>query len=274
MGQRAQQPAFSTLSTLEKPRKMSTPQNALSRPVLTVRVHAGLNASSLLAGLFSVSGMGLFCSADEFLQLRFPNAEATLEIKPTSICGITGVTAVFKSPAEGHVHRTPAAILQYYEKACTLSPAALEIAANIWLLLAKAEARVHNASLESVHFHEVGRMTNILAVGLIAEIFASINPISFVSSALPLADGTVRCAHGMVPNPAPATLAQLEGVAVRPYDGNGETVTPTGLAILKGLGAQFGAWPSMRITRQVTAFAPGKTFEGANGLVMALGQPL
>ena len=137
-----------------------------------------------------------------------------------------------------------------------------------------AEARVHNSPLESVHFHEVGRMTNILAVGLIAEMFTSINPAAFVASPLPLADGTVRCAHGAVPNPAPATLAQLEGVAVRPYNGTGETVTPTGVAILKGLGAQFGPWPEMYVKRQVTAFAPGKTFEGANGLVFALGQPL
>lgn len=253
---------------------MSIQQNALSRPILTVRVHAGLNAAGLLAGLFTVSGMGLFCDADEFLQLRFPNTEASLEIKPTSIYGISGVTACFKTPIEGHVHRTPSAIIQYYEKVCSLSPAAMEIAANIWLTLARAEARVHGVSPESVHFHEVGRMTNILAIGLIAELFVSINPVSFISSALPLADGTVRCAHGMVPNPAPATLAQLEGVSVRPYAGNGETITPTGLAILKGLGAQFGPWPAMRVTRQVTAFAPGKIFEGANGLVMALGQPL
>lgn len=105
--------------------------------------------------------------------------------------------------------------------------------------MASAEARVHNSPLESVHFHEVGRMTNILSVGLIAEIFTSVNPVAFIASPLPLADGMVRCAHGAVPNPAPATLAQLEGVAVRPYNGTGETVTPTGVAILKGLGAQF-----------------------------------
>ena len=84
----------------------------------------------------------------------------------------------------------------------------------------------------------------------------------------------MRCAHGFVPNPAPAALAQLEGVAVCPYAGSGETVSPTGIAILKGLGATFGAWPAMCVTRQVTAFAPGRVFEGANGLVFALGRAL
>ena len=65
----------------------------LSRPVLTVRVHAGLNAASLLAGLFTVGGIGLFSSADELLKLHFPKAQASLEVEPVSVNGIGGVTA-------------------------------------------------------------------------------------------------------------------------------------------------------------------------------------
>lgn len=253
---------------------MTPYQSALSRPILTVRVHAGLNAASLLAGLFSVSGAGLFSDANELMQLHFPRAEASLAIVPFSVNGISGVSAVFDAPDEEHVHRTPGDILNYYETSSTLSAAARKLASCIWQNIAQAEARVHDTDVGNVHFHEVGRMTNILSVGLIAEIFAALNPLSFVSSPLPLSDGTVRCAHGTVPNPAPATLAQLEGVAIRAYRGCGETVTPTGLAILKGLGAEFGAWPEMRVTRQATAFAPDKHFEGANGLIFALGQPL
>lgn len=249
-------------------------QSAFSRPILTVRVHAGLNAASLLAGLFTVSGMNRFSNADEFLHSRFPETEALLAVKPVSVNGIGGVSAFFEAPAEGHVHRTPLDIIAYYEHKSVLSPAARDLAGRIWTNVAAAEARVHNASPEHVHFHEVGRMTNILAVGLIAELFAAIQPAKFVSSPLPLSDGTVHCAHGEVPNPAPATLAQLEGVAVCPYNGTGETVTPTGLAVLKGLGAEFGAWPEMLVRRQITAFAANKTFAGANGLVLALGNAL
>lgn len=252
--------------------------SAISRPVLTVRVHAGLNAGNLLAGLFAVSGISRFYSADAFFKSVFAGAQAALSVKPVSVCGIGGVTAVFSLPEQGHehghVHRAPAEILHYYETAASLSEGALELASRIWLTLAQAEASVHGVPLEAVHFHEVGRMTNIWAVGLIAELFAALNPVRFVSSSLPLADGTVRCAHGLVPNPAPATLAQLEGVSVRAYEGSGETVSPTGLAILKGLGAQFGAWPEMSVTRQITAFAEGKVFEGANGLVFAMGRAL
>ena len=138
----------------------------LSRPVLTVRIHAGLNAASLLAGLFTVGGIGLFSSADELLKLHFPKAQASLEVEPVSVNGIGGVTARFETPAD---------ILHYYASASNLSEAAFEVARRIWHNVATAEARVHNSPLESVHFHEVGRMTNILAVGLIAEMFTSIN---------------------------------------------------------------------------------------------------
>ena len=148
---------------------MSPSKTVISRPVLTVRVHAGLNAASLLAGLFAVGGMGLFSTANDLLKLRFPETQASLDVHPLSVNGIAGVTARFKAPVEGHVHRTPGDILHYYATASNLSEAALEVARRIWHNVATAEARVHNSPLESVHFHEVGRMTNILSVGLIAE---------------------------------------------------------------------------------------------------------
>ena len=103
----------------------------LSRPVLTVRVHAGLNAASLLAGLFTVGGIGLFSSADELLKLHFPKAQASLEVEPVSVNGIGGVTARFETPAEGHVHRTPGDILHYYASASNLSEAAFEVARHL-----------------------------------------------------------------------------------------------------------------------------------------------
>ena len=138
---------------------MSPSKTVISRPVLTVRVHAGLNAASLLAGLFAVGGMGLFSTANDLLKLRFPETQASLDVHPLSVNGIAGVTARFKAPVEGHVHRTPGDILHYYATASNLSEAALEVAHRIWHNVASAEARVHNSPLESVHFHEVGRIS-------------------------------------------------------------------------------------------------------------------
>ena len=162
-----------------------------------------------------------------------------------------------------------------YENESALTPAAREITRRIWSVIAHAEARVHDACVEDVHFHEVGRMSNILAIGLIAEVFAAVNPIDFVCSPVPLGDGEVVCAHGVVTNPAPALLSMIDGVAVKPFAGEGEAVTPTGLAILIGLGARFDCWPQMRVRRHATAFHNKKVFNGcANGLLFALGDAL
>ena len=247
---------------------------AFSRPILTVRIHSGLNAESFLAGLLSVAGPAALFNADELLKSAFPQSSAHALLYPQSVNHIAGFACRFDCPHE-HVHRTPADIEAIYEKESKLTDAAREITRRIWSVIARAEARVHDSPIEEVHFHEVGRMSNILAVGLIAEVFAAINPIDFVCSAVPLGDGEVVCAHGVVTNPAPALLSMIDGVAVKPFAGEGEAVTPTGLAILLGLGARFDHWPEMRVRHHATAFHNKKVFSGcANGLLFALGDAL
>ncbi len=257
------------------------------RPILTVRIHAGLNAESFLAGLLAVCAPESLLEANALLAARFPRTKARLVFEKRSVAEIEGVCCrfVFDEAAHGthdhahhhhhHVHRSLAEIEAIYENESALTPAARECARAVWSVLARAEARVHGTSPDAVHFHEVGRMSNILAVGLIAELFCAMNPQRFVASPVPLGDGEVHCAHGVVTNPAPALLSMIDGVAVKPFAGEGEAVTPTGLAVLLGLGAQFGRWPQMRIKRHATAFHASKTFEGcANGLVFALGDAI
>ncbi len=240
------------------------------QPILTVRIHAGLNADSFLAGLLSITGATKFMSAQELLESKFPNTQSRLFFEATSVQHIAGVSCRFETPHE-HAHRTPSDIMAIYEES-TLSEPAQTLAQRIWSTVAEAEAGVHGTTVDHVHFHEVGRMSNILAVGLIAELFAVLNPSKFVVSPIPMGDGTVKCAHGLVPNPAPATLAMLDKVTVRAFPGSGEAVTPTGLAVLLGLGAEFGAWPTMRVNKHVTSFVAGKIFENtANGSIFALG---
>lgn len=242
-----------------------------NHPILTVRIHAGFNTNAFLAGLLALTGQTAG-TAQAYMERRFPELKAEIDFGPRAVNGILGHTLVIRTPHE-HAHRTPADILRFYDPS-TLSNAAKAKAAAIWSIVANAEARVHGTTPDHVHFHEVGRLANIIAVGLIADFMETIEPRMIMASPLPMTDGSVKCAHGVVPYPAPALYAMLEGVAVRPWSGEGEPVTPTGLAVLLGLGARFGGWPEMVVSDRVTVFTP-QVFEGvANGTLMAFGTPL
>ena len=181
----------------------------------------------------------------------------------------------FLTPAEtGHGHRHPEDIEAIYA-ASRLSAGARQRARAVWHELVCAEARVHGTAENEVHFHEVGRLSNILAVGLCAQFLETLELERIAASPIPVSDGEVICAHGTVPYPAPAMFAMMPGVAVRPSSGIGELVTPTGLAMLKGFGAHFGPWPEMQISSAVNVFVPGCTFDNVpNGTRFLLGSPL
>ncbi len=111
--------------------------------------------------------------------------------------------------------------------------------------LAKAEARVHGMHVEDVHFHEIGAVDTLIdVVGTVIGLEA-LGIESLHASPLPLGRGRVSCAHGVLPVPAPATVALLEGVPVRDGGVERELVTPTGAAILSTLCAEFGPLPPM-----------------------------
>lgn len=115
-------------------------------------------------------------------------------------------------------------------------------------VLAEAEARVHNKKVEDVHFHEVGAVDSIVDMLGAAIALEHLEIDSLSCGALPIGSGFVKCQHGMMPLPAPATAYVLEGCPVRHIDFDKETVTPTGAAIVKALCASFGVAPEMRLT--------------------------
>jgi hypothetical protein len=117
----------------------------------------------------------------------------------------------------------------------------------IFAELARAEAAVHGVAAEAVHFHEVGAVDALIDVVGTCELLASLGVERVVCSALPMGRGFIDCAHGRLPLPVPAVAAMLVDVPVREAAVEGETVTPTGLAIVRGLGATFGAMPAMRV---------------------------
>ncbi len=115
--------------------------------------------------------------------------------------------------------------------------------------LARAEAEVHGTDPSRVHFHEVGAADSILDIVSVAWALDRLAVDRLWCSALPLGSGTVRCAHGVLPVPAPATLILARDIPVYGGDAEGETVTPTGAALVSTLAHGFGPLPPCRIER-------------------------
>ena len=119
----------------------------------------------------------------------------------------------------------------------------------IFTRLAEAEAKVHQTTIEQIHFHEVGAMDAIIdVVGAVAGI-AALGIQKIFCSPLHLGSGTVECAHGTLPVPAPATAELVKGKPVYSTGDVGELLTPTGAAILTTLASDFGPIPAMSVER-------------------------
>ena len=117
----------------------------------------------------------------------------------------------------------------------------------IFTRLAEAEAKVHQTAIEKIHFHEVGAMDAIIdVVGAVAGI-AALGIQKIFCSPLHLGSGTVECAHGTLPVPAPATAELVKGKPVYSTEVEGELLTPTGAAILTTLASDFGPMPVMSV---------------------------
>ncbi|MGB0766634.1 MAG: LarC family nickel insertion protein [Phycisphaeraceae bacterium] len=113
--------------------------------------------------------------------------------------------------------------------------------------LAEAEARVHGKTLEDIHFHEVGAVDSIVDMlgSVVAIELLEIETIS--TGPLPISRGFVRCDHGVMPVPAPATAYLMAGVPTVGVDRTGELVTPTGAALVAGLCDSFAPPPPMTV---------------------------
>ncbi len=154
--------------------------------------------------------------------------------------------------------------------ASSLSPAVVALAQRIFGRLARAEASVHRVPLEEVTFHEVGAVDSLVDVVGAAACLDYLGG-HVVGSPLPLGRGSVAAAHGVLPLPAPATLACLEGVPTVPAARNVELVTPTGAAILSTVAERFEPWPAL-VPERIGWGAGTRAFEDApNALRVVMG---
>lgn len=239
-----------------------------------------MNAAADAAGASSATGTAALVEAANRLLADLlaplvrtvPALEGCLTLTRKEVAGIGGWHAEVHLPPE-HEHRTLAHIRELIAGS-GLAEGARRRAVDCFELLARCEAEVHGKSPDEVTFHEVGALDSILDICLACALFDRLAPARFVVGPLPLADGSVYCAHGHIPAPAPAVLALLGGVPVRPFAGDavaGELVTPTALALLRALACDFGPWPAFCVTGTALVYGT-RVFPGtANGAVFAVG---
>jgi uncharacterized protein (TIGR00299 family) protein len=162
--------------------------------------------------------------------------------------GISGTKATVKQTKHEHIHRHLGDIEKIIDESGLKSEDKL-LSKKIFAKVALAEAKVHCMPVEKVHFHEVGAIDSIIDIVGAAICFNYLNVDEVHVSNVELGSGTVKCAHGTLPVPAPATAEIIKGMVVSKDGVDFEATTPTGAAIASVLGNSFGTTFSMKINK-------------------------
>jgi len=143
-------------------------------------------------------------------------------------------------------------------EASALPPRVRQNALAVFTRLADAEAKIHGTSRDQIHFHEVGAVDAIVDIVGACLLLDMLRVERVVTSSIPCGYGTIKCQHGIMPIPAPATMELLQGFPVHSVDIKGELVTPTGAALLTTLSDPLtaGKMPAMRVLS--SGFGAGK----------------
>lgn len=177
--------------------------------------------------------------------LALPGWELAVERTAAGVIAATRLRVEVTTPQP---HRDWAEIRELLQ-AAPLAPQVRSRALAVFTALATAEAKVHGCPVEAVHFHEVGAVDSLIDVVGAALGLEALGIERVLASPLPLGRGSIDCAHGRLPLPAPAVCELLQGVPVYGVELAEELVTPTGAALVKALAAGFGPFPAMTIAQ-------------------------
>jgi uncharacterized protein (TIGR00299 family) protein len=206
---------------------------------------AGASGDMILGALVD-AGLDIDELKSELSKLHLDHYDLQAQQVVKKGIGGTQVLFVIDEHHHGHHHRHLADI-EAIINASDLDTSVKKSGLEVFNRLARAEAGVHRTSVEAIHFHEVGAMDAILdVIGAVAGIHA-LGIDQVMCSPLHLGSGTVQCAHGTLPIPAPATAELVKGKPVYASGVQGELLTPTGAAILTTLSADFGPMPAMAV---------------------------
>lgn len=213
---------------------------------------AGISGDMNLGALIDL-GVDADYLKQEFSKLNIEGFH--LEIKQDQRRGITGTKAdVIVENPDNEKHRHLRHVEEIVNNS-TLSDVVKANALKIFRLIAEAEAKVHNIDIQRVHFHEVGALDSIADIVGAAICLDYLKVDKVMASPIQLGGGTVKCAHGVMPVPAPATALIVEGLPVKTGLVNHEATTPTGAAILAAMVDEFTSQIDLPIVK--TAYGIG-----------------
>lgn len=204
--------------------------------------------------------------------------KAVLSAKPDRKCGVMGthVTVLINGDEEGeperhHHHHTSVAEITEFIDTVPLADEVKDNAKAVYTHIAEAESRVHGHPIENIHFHEVGSLDALADVLSVCELMHELAPDKVLASPVNVGSGFVKCAHGVLPVPAPATELILRGVPIYSGQIKSELCTPTGAALLKHFVEAFVPLPVLRVERAGCGTGK-KNFETANVVRVLLGE--
>lgn len=195
----------------------------------------GISGDMTIASLLNL-GVPKEIFLEELKKLNL-NDEFSIEIGSKNESGIVG-TKVNVIAKESNAHRHLVDIFDIIDKS-NLNDSIKDRAKKIFMTVGEAEAKVHGATIDKIHFHEVGAIDSIVDIVGCSILIDLLNIDKVYSSCVPVGSGFVKCDHGIMPVPAPATIEILRGVPVKLNSVEGECTTPTGAAIIKTLCSEF-----------------------------------
>ena len=194
-----------------------------------------------------------------------------LEVNKVVKKGISATQFKVKVKEEG-VERRFKDILTILEKS-KLGEEIKKETKKIFFNIAQAESKIHQKDIDKIHFHEIGGLDSIIDITSAVIGIKTLGIEEIHSSALPVGRGFIKCAHGIIPVPAPATLELLKNIPTYSGGIESEMITPTGAAIISTLAKSFGKRPLMKIER-IGYGAGEKEFTIPNLLRVSIGEKI
>ena len=169
-----------------------------------------------------------------------------------------------------HEHRSLKEILDLVDS-LPVRDATRKNISEVYQLLAEAESTVHGSQVSEIHFHEVGMLDAVADITAVCLLMEELQPDVILASPVHVGSGTIKCAHGVLPVPAPATAELLKGIPIYSGEIKGELCTPTGAALLRHFVTRFENMPAIAVSR--IGYGIGtKDFPTANCLRVFLGE--